>query len=192
MKPDFNKRVEKYKERREKHKKQDLRTIKLIATTVSKILSNNSKYLTNKDIKDICIKVYNSYNHTKHYRVRNMINSPAISKQIENKLLDAYIARGIEPLTKVLDLTQKAEEVAKNTSDYMQIAKHYKEIAEIASPNATLTQKETIDYATLADSDELIEQKRTVTRTVTQAISPNSVNIEPKSEDLSNNDKKEE
>lgn len=180
MKPDFGKRYDKYLEKRSKTNRKELRTIKLVAEAVKYIIKNNTKKLTTEALNEICLKVYNKKDTAKRIQVYNMLNNPPLKQEVENKLLDYYIKQGIEPISKVFELTNKAEEVAKNTSDYMQIAKHYKEIAEIASTNTTITQKETIDYATLADSDQLIEQKRTVTRTVTQAISPNSVKIEPK------------
>lgn len=178
MKTNFGDKFAKLAPYRQKTKRKQLREIKIIAEIVKLIIKNDSKILTNKDIKQISLKTYKKYDKISHIRVRNMTNSPEIKQQVNDKLLDYYIKQGIEPINKVFELTKKAEEVAKNTSDYMQIAKHYKEIAEIGPNNATITQRETIDYAAIADKDtdnpQLIEQKRTITRTVTQQITPDN------------------
>lgn len=174
---EFGKKIQKYRAYREKYNLQQLRTIKLISSVVNTIIINNDKNLSNNDIKELCIKVYGSYNKIKHVRVRNMIKSTAMQEQINNKLMDYYIRQGIDPVKKVVDLSKKAEEVAKSTSDYMLIAKHYKDIAEI-EPQTTAKQTEIVNYneymqpvskqvkreistTTAIDSNNIVSQKDT-------------------------------
>ena len=158
----FTKRLDKYKDRQIKHV--PLRTIQIIAEATKVILSKNSKKLSNKDIDAICLKIYKVTNRIKHIRVRNMINSPAIKDQINNKLLQYYIDKGIQPIEKVGDLTEKAEKAAKTTSDYMRVADHYKEIAQI-SDTTTARQTEIVNY------NELMQPvSKTVKREITQSV----------------------
>ena len=145
---DFQKKLEKYQNRREKHERQELRTIRLIAVTVQKIIQNDSKRLNSKDLEDICLKVYNKIDNIKRVRVYNMINSPAIKDKINDKLLDYYIKNGIEPIKESFECVKEAKVVAKTTSDYMMLANHYQKIAE-RLPAAKAT--ETREYENFSD-----------------------------------------
>ncbi|MFA5772756.1 MAG: hypothetical protein WC974_08520 [Thermoplasmata archaeon] len=195
MKIKFGEKYNKYVDYRAKTPRKQLREIKLIAEIVLMTIRNDNKKLSNNDIKQLCIKIYHKYDKIHHIRVRNMSNSPEIKKQVNDSLLAYYIKKGIKPLEKVDELINKGESAAKSTSDYVTLANHYKDVLKSAPNNTQITQKETIDYAAIVEEGKedptLVEQKRTVTRTVTQAISPNSANNSPIEPDLSNNDKTE-
>jgi hypothetical protein len=60
-----------------------------------------------------------------------------------------------------MELTEKAENAAKTTSDYMQVAKHFQEIAKL-QPSTTVKQTEKVNY------NELLEP---VSTTITREIS---------------------
>lgn len=178
MKTDFGKRYDKYVSKRSKTNRKELRTIKLVAEAVIYIVKNNTKKYTTAALNEICLKVYNKIDTAKRVQVYNMLNNPPLKQEVEQKLHEYYLSKGIKPLEKVQELTQKAEDNCKTTSDYMRVAEHFMRVVDTVGANTTVTQRETIDYANLASEDsdnpQLVEQKRTVTRTVTQQITPNA------------------
>ena len=158
------KKLKKLKNRREEERK-TLRYKKLIAETVKLMLLNDSQVLTKSDIKAISLKIYGSYNKLKHIRVYNQVTDELTKVDINSELQRILTDRNIRPIEKIVDLTQKGEEAAKNTSDYIQVAKFYKEIAGIEPKKGLIkaTERRTIDYSKL---DDLGNPQETVIRTV--------------------------
>lgn len=148
---DLSKKLAKLQTYRSETERRSLRYKKLIAEVVKYVISNNDKYLTNDDLKQISLKVYGRYDKIVHQRIRSMMTQEVVKSDINNELQRILTDRGIKPLEKIVDLTKKGEEVAKNTADFISVAKFYKEIAEIEpkkSAKATY-QERTVDYSTI-------------------------------------------
>lgn len=162
---------------------------KLIATIVKIILSNNDKLLSNKDINEISTLVYNRNDAITKQRIRSMLNNEIVKKDIDNELQRILTDRNIKPLEKTVDLVQKAEDKAKSTSDFIQTARFYKELAEISTNKQTIEQKETIDYSKFDDKGN---PQVKVTRSVIQEISTNTpINDSTNETDVKNDSQNE-
>jgi hypothetical protein len=150
--------------------KNSFRYKRLIAETVKIILKNNTELLSNNDIKQISLKVYNKYDKLKHLRVRNQLNSLPVKQDINAELQRILTDKGIKPLLKSVELIEKGETVAKTTSDYVQLSKMYKEFAQIEPIKATETREYT-DFSAYKEAKDKglepvpdkITQKITVT-----------------------------
>ena len=148
---DLSRKLAKLQTYRSETERKSLRYKKLIAEIVKYIVLNNDKYLTNNDLKQISIKVYKKHDRIIHQRIRSMMTQEVVKNDINNELQRILTDRAINPLLKVVDLTQRGEEVAKNTSDFINVAKFYKEIAEIEPKKGAKAtyQEKTIDYSTI-------------------------------------------
>lgn len=170
---DLGKNLKKLQDRRLSERK-SLRYKKFVAETVKYIIKNNDIYLSNNDIKEIAINVYTRYDKIIHQRIRSMMTQEVVKNDINSELQRILTDRGIKPLDKVIDLTQRGEEAAKNTSDFISVAKFYKEIAEIEPKKGAQARysEKTIDYSTIGkdkDGKEVeihTETKKIITKEI--------------------------
>jgi hypothetical protein len=134
-----------------KRKERHLNTYKellLISATVKVMLERQSLNLTRKDYEQICLSVFQHISYSKRVQTYYMINDLERKQTILSEVQKILIARNIKPIEKSLDLAVKGEEVAKNTSDYMQLSRYYKDLSEI-EPKSTnkATYSETTDFS---------------------------------------------
>lgn len=172
---DFGKKLEKLNKKREskstskykpEHFRQSLRYKKLIAQTIKLIINKNDKRLSNEDIKSICLSVYNKYDKTCHIRVRETLNQDIVKNDINSELQRILTDKGIKPLEKVVFHAEKASDSAKSTSDHIQTARFFRELADIQPVQTT----ETREFKSFSDykDNKPSKIKQTVTAQIPQ------------------------
>lgn len=117
-----------YEGKRSNHLK--LMEIKIISFTTKLIVEKNSKRLTVEDYDRISLEAFRNKSVTNRLRIFRMVTSTPIKEKINQNLLDYYNAKNINLNVKIEDLMGKAEELVKNTTDCINLAKFYKDIAD--------------------------------------------------------------
>lgn len=122
----FASKVDKYKEKR--IKQLNKRELKIIAETVKIIILKNSKRLTQNDYNNICLAVYGKTDSSKYIGIYRMVNDIVVKDKINDSLVQYYLSKGINVRDKIIELSDKSEELIKSTSDALSLLKYYKEL----------------------------------------------------------------
>jgi len=171
---DFEKKLDKYQDRREKHKIQKLRYIKLVGETVKTIIRNNDKRLSNNDIKEICLKTYKKYDKLSHVRVRNELSQEITQKLVNQQLMSFYSKADLNEET-AKDMLKQTIEIAKEKKDgnlLLKIVEKYESAANLTQKHGiTARTTETTDFSKIG-KDGLPAQKvvKTLEVTTSEAI----------------------
>ena len=73
-----------------------------------------------------------------------MINSGIVKSKIDDKLIDTYLSNGINPISKIIELSKIAEDKIKTTNDAMMLINHYKEISNLTAKDKNI--KERVEF----------------------------------------------
>src|SRR5574343_29107 len=187
-----NNKIQRFKAKRVDHYKY-LRYKKLIAAVFKKIIEKDSLILSKEDYAEITKALYKTENYISVIRVRRMMTNPIAKNDIETALIQAFVAKGIKPLDKTVELVEKAESVAKNTSDYMQVARFHQDLLKLEPKTKVSETRQTTEFHKYrnpsTNQDEIIPVK--VTKTLETEVSQTQENVSNQDKEVSQNDKNE-
>jgi len=175
MKTDFANKQKKFQAYRQKYDRQQLRTIKLIAEAVKLIISSDNKRFDNKDIKDLSLRVYSTYNKFNHIRIRNTLMRTDVQDTINNELLRIYSEAGLskDEIKPLLENVKSWIIEKKDITNGLKLIDKIENVNRL-SQNNTITARttETIDYSKVGkDGQPAQKVTKTLELTKNEAIS---------------------